>query len=362
MNQSPLVTLAVPTYQGEKFLEEALSTAIAQTYNNIEIIISDDGSLDDTLKIATAFQEKSAREFKIFSHERLGLVHNWNFCVSMSRGEYIKFLFQDDLLLPNCVEAMVALAVQDEGIGLVFSPRDLILSLRDEKEDGCMTIYEKAASLHENWSNLRSIQSGLDLLNDPDFISYPLNKIGEPSTVLIKKEVFETLGPFDDSFSQLIDVDMWTRIMTAYKVAFIDEKLSYFRIHPGQQTLKNIDSGELSLDFDRFFSKLLTHSCYANIPQTIKEEVYRRKVTSVEAQRDDTSHQLNRAIERMDQLERETENFQTELQKTQQDYLALEQLYFQCKSRIEAMETSKFWKARKAWFKLKRSLNLPVNE
>ncbi len=362
MNKGPLVSLTIPTYQGEKFLEETLSTALAQTYPHIEIIISDDGSKDDTLKIARRFQEKSPFEFRILTHHRLGIVNNWNFCISMSKGQYIKFLFQDDLLRPDCVEAMVNLAEKDKEIGMVFSPRGLILSQGAEDEEKCMSVYQHATGLHRSWSDLQPIQPGEALLNDRNLMSHPLNKIGEPSTVLIRKEVFDKVGLFDNSLCQLIDVDMWLRIMTTYKIGFIDEKLSYFRVHPGQQTLKNIESGELILDDDRFLTKILTHPCYGELPQSIKQEIYRTKVLSVEKEREDTRVQLERAVTQMQELENEVRELKKELQRTQQDYFNMEQSLFCAKSRIEAMETSKFWKARKAWFKVKRSLNLPINE
>jgi glycosyltransferase involved in cell wall biosynthesis len=121
----PLVSICIPSYNGEEFLSDALQSALSQSYPNIEILVSDDGSSDQTLSIANAVRERSRFEFSILQHDRFGLVENWNFCIKNAKGKYIKFLFQDDVLQPNCISEMVALAEQDAEIGLVFSKRDI---------------------------------------------------------------------------------------------------------------------------------------------------------------------------------------------------------------------------------------------
>ena len=119
-NQPPLVSLIIPSYNGSAFLAEALQSASSQTYPNLEIIISDDASTDNTLEIAQSFQRHSSLPVSIISHPNYGLVKNLNFCIDQAKGKSIKFLFQDDLLEPNCITEMVKLAEQDPEIGLVF--------------------------------------------------------------------------------------------------------------------------------------------------------------------------------------------------------------------------------------------------
>jgi glycosyltransferase involved in cell wall biosynthesis len=346
----------IPTYQGEEFLAETLSTAISQTYPHIEIIISDDNSTDQTLQIAKEFQQQSPFPIKILTHHQLGMVNNWNFCINNSRGEYIKFLFQDDLLLPNCLEQMIDCAQKDPEIGLVFSARDLILAKGSEYDELCLNIYRDCGDLHQGWSNLQSVQSGIDLLRDPNLLEHPLNKIGEPSTVLIKREVFEKVGLFDPNLCQIVDVDMWFRIMTKYKIGYIDQKLSSFRIHGKQQSVVNADSGELILDNDRFNRKLLTHSCFQDLPQETKNKIYDR----VMAYSEHKYEQLFRS--KIDQIQELARNLEQELQLTQEALKQSNDNLNNAKCIIEAMESSKFWKLRNLWFKGKNLVKALVKE
>lgn len=274
VSQLPLVSICIPTYNGEKFIDKTLSSAVGQTYPNLEIIVSDDGSTDKTLEIAKFFQEQCSIDFFILPHYQYGLVHNWNFCISKARGKYIKFLFQDDLLEPDCVKEMVNLAEQDEEIGLVFSHRAIILGEGAETDPGCMDIYIGGRDLHKAWSQLKPIQSGQALLADPNLLNAPINKIGEPTSVLIKKEVFDTIGLFDHELCQLIDVDMWLRIMGHYKIAFINKTLSYFRIHLQQQSRQNLKIGESLLDNHRLSYKILKEPIYGFLSQDLKEKMY----------------------------------------------------------------------------------------
>ncbi|MCC3411328.1 MULTISPECIES: glycosyltransferase [unclassified Microcoleus] len=277
VNSIPLVSICIPTYNGEDYIAEALSSALLQTYSNIEIIISDDNSNDNTVQITQdTIQNESRIECRLIHHERYGIANNWNFCISQSRGKYIKFLLQDDLLEPNCIEEMVNLAEQQEAIGLVFSKRGLLLASEDNLKDSkILQIYQDAQDLHKDWSNLKSVQTGQDLLADIDILNGSIKRIGEPTTVLLKKEVFNQLGFFDSAFSQALDIEMWLRIMTSYKIGFVNKKLSHWRIHPQQQTYKNVAIG------DSLFLGDLLHLCYkiydSNLyPSQLREQAFQK--------------------------------------------------------------------------------------
>jgi predicted O-linked N-acetylglucosamine transferase (SPINDLY family)/GT2 family glycosyltransferase len=272
-NFKPLVSICIPTYNGEKFIYEAIQSILAQTYTNLEIILSDDASIDRTIEIAKSLQQESFCKFSILEHSQYGLAQNWNFCISQAQGKYIKFLFQDDLLVPTAIERMVALAEQDPDIGLVFSPRVLFTETGNPHDPTLLANHE-AKDVHKAWSNLKSIQSGEELLQDLNLLNNPINKVGEPSTVLIRKDVFDTVGVFNPDFCQLVDLEMWLRIMSQYKVGYIDQFLSKFRIHSQQQTQKNSLSKETILsDYQRFFLTISEDSRY---PQATRQEALYR--------------------------------------------------------------------------------------
>ena len=292
-NWQPKVSICIPTYNGEAFIEETIKSAIAQTYPNIELIVSDDGSTDRTIAIAQSFQSQTAVDFRIILHRNYGLSQNWNFCISQATGEYIKFLFQDDLLEPECIEKMVALAQQNPKIGMVFSPRGITIA-EDESHPILRKASQSIKNLHKSWSNLKSIQPGKELLADPNCLNNPINKIGEPSTVLIATRVFTEIGLFDSGLSQYVDLDMWWRIMGNYHIGFVDEKLSSLRIHPEQQTWKNFAAGENHKDVVRFYKKLLNSPDYSFLNQEIKQKISQKLALRTQPSLSDLSALIER--------------------------------------------------------------------
>lgn len=257
----PLVSVCIPTYNGAEFLQDALESVVAQTYRPLEIIISDDRSQDRTIEIAERFKSLCSIDVSIFKHERYGIAGNWNFSIAKSRGKYIKFIFQDDLLMPECVEQMVRLAETDCEIGLVFSPREVFLAQGAETDTGCVEVYQHAQDVHQYWSNLKPVQWGIELLSDPNFFSSPTNKIGEPSTVLIRKDTFDRVGLFDETLYQTLDMDMWFRIMCQCKIGFVDRRLVKFRVHTQQASRKNVGFKN-ALDNQMLRAKMLYSSQY----------------------------------------------------------------------------------------------------
>lgn len=260
VQEKPLVSICIPSYNGERFIAEAISSALSQTYSPIELILSDDASTDQTVAIAQSFQANTSMNFVILNHSNYGLAQNCNFCLTQAQGKYIKFLFQDDVLTPNCIAEMVNLAEKNQKIGLVFSPRKMCFLEGNESDQNLQNIYQDFQDLHKAWSNLQIIQSGQSLLSDPNLFQHPINKIGEPSTVLIRRTVFETVGLFDSELNQLVDWDMWLRIMSHYKIGFINQVLSFFRLHVQQKTCQNIQEN-ISIDLS-FYQKVYSHPCY----------------------------------------------------------------------------------------------------
>jgi predicted O-linked N-acetylglucosamine transferase (SPINDLY family)/GT2 family glycosyltransferase len=262
----PLVSVCIPTYNGEQFLEETLNTVLSQTYHNLEIIISDDNSSDRTIAIAESFREKLTCKFSILEHGQYGLSQNWNFCIAQAKGKYIKFLFQDDLLEPDAISKMVELAEQDEEVGLVFSPRRLFISEDDTYYDPTFLDGHGAKDIHKGWSKLKPIQLGRDLLEDRHLFNYSINKIGEPTTVLIKKEMFDKVGLFNSDLCQLVDLEMWLRIVSQCKVGFVNKYLSHFRLHEHQQTNRNsAKNGLMFLDLTKFFYIIYSDVRYPDV-------------------------------------------------------------------------------------------------
>ena len=273
MSLLPLVTVCVPTFNGEDHLHATLECLGVQNYPNLEIAFSDDGSSDGTLEILENFARDSAFPVKVLKHQHTSLAGNWNHCVAHASGEYIKFLFQDDLMRPDCISKLVRQALTDPGIGLVFSPRDLIFESAETFGVAASKIATNCAMLHTGWSDLQPVQEGVKLLADPALVDGEWNKVGEPSSVLIKKQCLIDVGGFDPNLCQLIDLDMWYRLMAMGKVGFVDETLSSFRIHDKQLSVGNAHSGKARND-SMHFARKVVHSPFFEILHPIARKKY----------------------------------------------------------------------------------------
>jgi glycosyltransferase involved in cell wall biosynthesis len=239
INNNPLVSICIPTYNGGKFIREALMSALEQTYKNIEIIISDDKSDDDTLDVIKTVLKDTSIPYYIYNHEPEGIGENWNYCVRKSNGEYIKFLFQDDILAKDCIKKMLKLCLSHTNVGMVYCKREIIYDIRNP-EHLYWIQYNK--TLHKSWFELNieeGILEGLTYLKNRNLMNGALNKIGEPTAVLLKKECFDKVGYFNTELKQALDFEYWYRLMKFYNIGFIDEELVFFRLHPDQATFVN---------------------------------------------------------------------------------------------------------------------------
>lgn len=237
----PLVSVCVPTFNGEKYIEEAILSITEQSYPSLEIIVSDDRSQDRTIEIINNLLSKTNIPFSLIEHEPIGIGANWNNSVKHANGKYIKFVFQDDIIDPDCILEMVTLAEKDSKIGLVFANRELLQEGNNPKE-----WINMISNLSRNWDKLTEIQNGKDLLKQTCFLNSPSNKIGEPSAVLIRRECFKLVGYFSEELKQSLDYEYWYRLMAFYKVGFVNKNLAGFRIHSQQASSLNAQESNIS--------------------------------------------------------------------------------------------------------------------
>lgn len=235
----PLVSICIPTYNGEKYLEEALNSAINQSYVNIEVIVSDDASTDKTMEIIDKYKNLTQIPFYIYNHIPSGIGANWNNCLKKANGKFIKFLFQDDILHNNCIETMVELALTDQKVGLVYCKRKILYDPVDKSHKEWVKNY---GNLHKRWTNFeveQGIQKGIKYLKKYDLRNEPPNKIGEPTAVLLNVDCLNKAGYFDEQLKQSLDFEYWYRVMKYFKIGFVDEELVVFRLHKEQATIIN---------------------------------------------------------------------------------------------------------------------------
>jgi glycosyltransferase involved in cell wall biosynthesis len=233
--QAPLISVCIPTYNGRTHLKECIDSVRAQTFPDFEVLVCDDQSSDGTLDYARELAEGDERFRFIPNPRRFGLVGNWNNCVQQARGEWIKFVFQDDIISPSCLEKLLA-ACRRENKLFGFCERDFIF------EEGTAEIPRHWFTGHKQ--RLRTdYQAGPVIspqqatrlaINDPAH-----NLVGEPTVTLINKKVFQELRGFDEALIQLCDSDFWCRVIVSYGAVFVPESLATFRIHSAATTVRN---------------------------------------------------------------------------------------------------------------------------
>jgi glycosyltransferase involved in cell wall biosynthesis len=233
---NPLVSICIPVYNGGPYLEACLQSVFLQSLSDFEIIAIDDGSSDSSLK---TLQEYASRypQMKVFANPvNLGLVGNWNHCLELAQGEWIKFVFQDDLLDPECLLKMVEAG--RKGGGLIVCRREFLL---EENASAELKHYFQQSIL-----TLDSIFPG----KVPEYLSasvmsalsvkyLSLNFIGEPSTILFKKAALKEAGLFDARISQICDLEFCLRIATREGMTYVPDTLVQFRVHSASATSSN---------------------------------------------------------------------------------------------------------------------------
>jgi glycosyltransferase involved in cell wall biosynthesis len=233
------ISICIPTYNGAIYLKECLDSIYQQTFTDFEIIICDDCSTDTTVEIIESYLKRDYR-IQLYKNEvNLGLVGNWNQCIKKANGEWIKFLFQDDYMEPNCISKLMSYTNQDTE--LIITKRSYILS--DNLDLSNKAFYEKNARTLENTNVVRDrnvISSNTICKVTAKNIA--LNFLGEPSFIMFRKDVVDKIGYFNNELSQICDLDFTLRIATNYGLVYVPEKLSHFRVHENSATFRNTSS------------------------------------------------------------------------------------------------------------------------
>ena len=227
---TPLVSITIPSYKPE-FFEAALLSALNQTYKQTEIVICDDCPDDGILRIVNRYtaDHPNIRYFR--NPARLNR-ENLVKCVAKAEGEFIKFLNDDDILVPHCIERMLDCYRRHPDLAFVTSKRQRI----DAKGQPLEEIFETLCAVSED-AVIDGISIGACLL------SSFRNFVGEPTTALFRKAEVAHLKPdyiaVDNHKTYGInDIAVWCNLAVMGNAAYLTEPLSLFRIHPKQAQLE----------------------------------------------------------------------------------------------------------------------------
>lgn len=244
MEELPRVSVVVLTYNSSRTLVETLDSIASQTYKDIELIISDDCSKDDTIEIAKEWINKHKERFvqtKILNVEKnTGVSANWNRGVAACESDYWKGIAGDDLLEPNCLQEYVDYIINNPDALVVFSRVNIFGRAKVIKKFENPFVY--------NFFSL-SIKEQLDYLINKS------NCIPAPSVFLNIKRLKENGILADERIPMLEDYPMWINMLSAgIRFHFIDKPLVRYRI--GGASLSTGVNKKLMVDSERLFELL----------------------------------------------------------------------------------------------------------
>jgi len=224
--QKPMISVCVPTYNGAAYLAGTIESIRAQTVEDYEVVIVDDTSTDDTLAIAESYAAGDSRVRVMRNTERAGSsAQNANKCLAHARGKWVKFLFQDDLMAPTCLERMVEAGAHCK---LVVTWHDYIFATDTPGE--VRSYYESLPTLA---SELPATYAEVNAFCDAVLRHWNINFIGPTSSSLIHRDCFARYGLFSSEIRTFPDLEYWLRVGCNEGLAVVQEYLVSFRVHDG---------------------------------------------------------------------------------------------------------------------------------
>jgi glycosyltransferase involved in cell wall biosynthesis len=236
----PLVSVLMTAYNREKYIAEAIESVLASTYQNWELIIVDDQSMDNTLKIVKTLEEKDKR-IRVFQNEKnLGDYSNRNKAANYAKGKYLKYLDADDIIYRHALEVMVNSMEQFPEAGLGTQ-----VNIREYPEP-----YPTLLSGEEVYQK-HFLEGGLLLSG--------------PTGTIIRRDAFEKISGFSGK-RHVGDTELWLKLAQLAPVVIFQPALIWWRQHPDQEMKHemrndNVILNRCNLNFEVLLDKKspLTH-------------------------------------------------------------------------------------------------------
>ncbi len=212
---TPLVTIAIPVYNGANFVGDAIQSALDQTYQNIEILVVNDGSRDNgaTRGVVESFGSR----IRYIEKENGGVSTALNLAIAEMRGEYFSWLSHDDIFMPRKTELEVAYALANNA-KIVYADYKFVNENKTPLPDDTFV-----TALAEKGNIFYQL-----------LIGYPVNGC----TTLIHKDVFKKVGFFRTDLPTTQDYDFWFRCTRYFDFHLLKEEVMLSRVHPNQDSKK----------------------------------------------------------------------------------------------------------------------------
>ena len=205
----PLVTIAIPTFNRARLLKDCILSALSQTYQHFEIVVSDNASTDETVEVLRQFRDRRLRVIR--QRSNIGMLPNWNACLAEAKGDYILFVSDDDRIAPWMLEKCMALVKREPKLPIILTLADL-QAAPDEPVRHAMP----------NGKFSTEIWDGVDMLVE----CLRDNILTVMCSIVIRTDALRARGGFPTNFPNFgADVAAWAPIMLNGRAGFVNEFL-----------------------------------------------------------------------------------------------------------------------------------------
>jgi len=238
----PTVSIILPTYNRAELIGDAISSVLAQSYGDFELIVVDDGSTDATAEVVDSFRDP---RIVFLQQENRGRAAARNKAIMASRGRYIAFLDSDDEYLDQKLDLQVAYMDSHSDIGMVYTSAYCI-DERGRPLDRHTYVASVAGDIYKDVAFFR-----------PVTITLP--------TVMLRREVLDSVGYFDEAMERFEDTDLWRRVAKRYRVGIIVEPTCRLRTHR-QNSLMAQNPGTIIAAIEYYVAKVFREDADLGTP------------------------------------------------------------------------------------------------
>ena len=270
----PLVSIVIPVYNGMPYVQDAVRSALAQTYNNLEIHVLDNQSNDGTTEWLMSLDDSRVRVHIRDSTQPVG--DNWTEATSLATGDFTKLMCADDVLLDHAIESQVEILQAHDQVALVASQRNVI----DMNGKSLITNY--------GLGGLRGVVPGASVLRA--CLLAGTNLLGEPVSVLFRTQALRNAMPWRSEFGYLTDLATYAQVLDQAEAYFLPGAVAEFRISATSWSSRVLH--EQPKDFKRWRSSAIEEfnvrwnlldrirSAFSLKVRTIVRRIYFRRVAA----------------------------------------------------------------------------------